>query len=197
MLVQETITITGVSNAEPLHYKKDHLGNEILDKKNQKQAVDFVSTGNNHHVAIYRDPKGKLQEKVVSFYEAVARVNEGLSIIDRDHNSDQGWEFLFTMKQNEMFVFPSEDFNPQERDLMDEKNAALISKHLFRVQKISTKNYLFAHHLETKAINGDDLKNKKMLSQIAYHSIRSTEPLDGIVKVRTDHIGKIVQIGEY
>ncbi|VAW14557.1 CRISPR-associated endonuclease Cas9 [hydrothermal vent metagenome] len=191
------VTITGVSNAEPLHFKKDHLGIEILDKNNQKQAVDFVSTGNNHHVAIYRDSKEKLQEKVVSFYEAVARVNEGLSIIDKEYNSDQGWEFLFTMKQNEMFVFPSEDFDLQELDLMDEKNAPLISKYLFRVQKISTKNYLFAHHLETKAINGEDLKNKKMLSQVTYHSIRSTEPLDGIIKVRTDHIGKIVQIGEY
>ncbi len=191
------VTITGVSNAEPLHYKKDHLGNEILDKNNKKQAVDFVSTGNNHHVAIYRGPKGKLQEKVVSFYEAVARVNEGLSIIDKGYNSDQGWEFLFTMKQNEMFVFPSEGFNPQEEDLMDEKNAALISKHLFRVQKISTKNYLFAHHLETKAINGEDLKNKKMLSQVTYHSIRSTDPLEGVIKVRTNHIGEIVQIGEY
>ncbi len=191
------VAITGVSNAEPLHYKKDHLGNEILDKNNKKQAVDFVSTGNNHHVAIYRNPKGKLQEKVVSFYEAVARVNEGLPIIDKGHNRDQGWEFLFTMKQNEMFVFPSEGFNPLERDLMEEKNAAFISKHLFRVQKISTKDYLFAHHLETKAINGEDLKNKKMLSQTTYHYIQSTSPLDGIVKVRTDHLGKIVQTGEY
>jgi CRISPR-associated endonuclease Csn1 len=39
-------------------------------------GVDFVSTGNNHHVAIYRDNKGNLQEEVVSFYDAVVRSQE-------------------------------------------------------------------------------------------------------------------------
>ena len=41
--------------------KKDTEGNYITDKKGNKQAVDFVSTGNNHHVAIYRDENGNLQ----------------------------------------------------------------------------------------------------------------------------------------
>ncbi len=98
------VTITGVNNVETLHSKKDHNGKYILDDNGKKQAVDFVSTGNNHHVAIYRDEKGKLQDEVVSFYEAVGRVNEGLPIIDKEKD---GLEFLFTMKQNEYFVFPS------------------------------------------------------------------------------------------
>ncbi|WP_034061490.1 type II CRISPR RNA-guided endonuclease Cas9 [Lacinutrix jangbogonensis] len=191
------VTITGVSNAEPLHYKKDHFGSEILDKKGNKQAVDFVSTGNNHHVAIYKDDKGKLQEKVVSFYEAVARVNEGLPIINKEYNTGLGWEFLFTMKQNEMFVFPNDDFNPIEIDLLDEKNEILISKNLFRVQKISTKNYMFNHHLETQVVTSEILKTKKQLSGITYHFIQSTEPLRNIIKLRMNHIGKIVYVGEY
>src|SRR5690606_991058 len=103
------VTISGVKNAEPLHYKKDHLGNEILDEKGNKIPVDFVSTGNNHHVAVYRDEKGNLQENVVSFFEAVIRVNQGLPIIDKTYNQHLGWQFLFTMKQNEMFVFPNEN----------------------------------------------------------------------------------------
>jgi CRISPR-associated endonuclease Csn1 len=191
------VAISGVNNVEALHAKKDHLGNDILDVKGNLQAVDFVSTGNNHHVAIYKDEKGKLQEKVVSFYEAVARVNSGFSIIDKDYNSGKGWQFLFTMKQNEMFVFPSDDFDPREKDLLDEKNASLISKHLFRVQKISSKDYLFSHHLETKAISGEVMKNRKILSKVIYHYIQSTIHLNGIIKVRINHIGKIVHIGEY
>jgi CRISPR-associated endonuclease Csn1 len=191
------VTITGVANAEPLHTAKDHLGNTLIDVNNNKIPVDYVSLGNNHHVAIYKDSDNKLQEKVVSLYEAVTRSNQGLPIIDKTYNQELGWEFLFTMKQNEMFIFPSDDFDPKEIDLMDEKNARFISTHLYRVQKISTKNYLFTHHYETSAINSDDLKNKKMLSKISYNFIQSTELLRGIIKIRINHIGQIVHVGEY
>ncbi len=185
------VTISGVKNAEALHIKKDHLGQVILGVDGNPISVDFVSTGNNHHVAIYEDEKGNLQEKVVSFYEAVARINQGLSIVDKDYNHHLGWTFKFTMKQNEMFVFQTEDFNPFEIDLLDRKNQALISKHLFRVQKISTKNYYFRHHLETTVEDIKELVNK------SYINIRSTEPLKNIIKVRTNHLGEIIQVGEY
>lgn len=193
----KSVTITGVSNVEALHAKKDHLGKTILDEKGNEIPVDFVSTGNNHHVAIYKDEKGNLQEKVVSFYEAVERSNQGLPVVDKTYNSELGWKFQFTMKQNEMFVFPNDDFDVNEIDLMDEKNSALISKHLFRIQKIATTNYMFTHHLETQATNSDDLKNKKSLSGLKYNSIRSTAHLNQLIKLRINHIGKIVQIGEY
>ena len=188
------VSISGVKNVEVLHHKKNHLGNVILDEEGKPIPTDYVSTGNNHHVAIYKDENGKLQEKVVSFYEAVANVNTGLPIIDKQY---KGWQFLFTMKQNEMFVFPSEGFNPSEVDLEDEKNASLISKHLFRVQKIATKDYMFTHHLETKGTTGDDLKNIKQLSSHKYNYIQSTEHLRNIIKVRINHLGRIVKVGEY
>src|SRR5690606_28091160 len=120
------VTITGVSNAEPLHNAKDHLGNELRDDAGNTIPVDYVSTGNNHHVAIYKDENGNLQEEVVSFYEAVIRKNHGQPIIKKNH--EKGWEFLFTMKQNEMFVFPSNDFDPLELDLFDTNNKDEISK---------------------------------------------------------------------
>ncbi|AUC84236.1 type II CRISPR RNA-guided endonuclease Cas9 [Polaribacter sp. ALD11] len=191
------VLISGIKNAENLHVKKDHFGNDILDEKGKEQKSDFVSTGNNHHVAIYKDKNDKLQEKVVSFYEAVARVNANLTIIDKEYNSNIGWLFLFTMKQNEMFLFPSKEFNPLETDLLNENNNNLISKHLFRVQKIATKNYMFSHHLETQVVGSESLKNKKQLSEVTYRSVRSTEPLRNIIKIRINHIGKIVHVGEY
>lgn len=101
------------------------------------------------------------------------------------------------MKQNEFFVFPSEDFNPNEINLMDKKNSQVISKHLFRVQKISAKNYMFTHHLETQATSGDDLKKLKMLIGKKYYFIQTPDKLRGITKVRTNHLGQIVQVGEY
>ncbi len=184
------VTITGVSNAEALHYKKNHLGKEILDNKGEKIPVDYVSTGNNHHVAIYKDETGKLQEKVVSFYEAVIAVNNGMHIIDKSFNKHLGWEFIFTMKQNEMFVFLNEKtgFDPNNIDLLDEDNYAKISENLFRVQKTGTKDYTFRHHLETTI----DSK----LKDITYLRV-GLNGINGAVKIRINHLGKIVHVGEY
>lgn len=186
----KTVTITGINNAETLHHKKDHFGKVILDENGKTIPVDFVSTGNNHHVAIYEDPDGNLQERVVSFYEAVERVNQGLSIIDKELNVSLGWKFLFTMKQNEMFLFPSEDFNPKDIDLMDEKNLSLISKNMFRVQKFTIKDYFFRHHLETTVEDNFQLKGTTWRRE-GLNGIRD------ILKIRLNHLGKIVQVGEY
>ncbi len=193
------VAISGVKNAEPLHYKKDHLGKFILDEKGNEIPADFVSTGNNHHVAIYRDENGNLQENVISFFEAVERVNQGLPVIDKSYNAHLGWLFLFTMKQNEYFVFPNEQrgFNPNDIDLLNPENNKLISPNLFRVQKLATKNYMFTSHLETKSIDGDILKSKKELSGIMYHFIRTPSKLEYLVKIRLNHLGEIVKIGEY
>lgn len=187
------VTISGVKNAEFLHYKKDHLGNEILDKNGKPIPVDFVSTGNNHHVAIYRDEKGNLQERVVSLFNAVQLVNAGEAVIDKNYNQGLGWQFLFTMKQNEYFVFPNEKtgFNPNEIDLLDPENKKNISPNLFRVQKIASKNYFFRHHLETK------VEEKKELSGIAYKPQLGLNAIQNIIKVRINHLGDIVKIGEY
>lgn len=193
------VTITGVANAQALHDKKDKDGNLIIDSDGKTIPVDFVNTGNNHHVAVYRDNKGDLQENVVSFFEATTRASLGLPIIDKDYRKNEGWEFLFSMKQNEYFVFPNEKtgFNPKEIDLMNPENYARISPNLFRVQKLSTKNYVFNHHLETQAVNGDILKSKKQLSGITYYFIQSLPPIKDIIKVRINHIGQIVTVGEY
>jgi len=189
------VTISGVSNIQAIHSKKNHNGNFILDEEGNRQQVDFVSTGNNHHVAIYRDENGNLQDEVVSFYEAVHRVNAGLPIINKNKN---GWEFLFTMKQNEYFVFPAEDFDPNEIDLLNPNNYKLISPHLFKVQKFSKvfygknaiRDYVFRHHLESQLID------KKELRDTSYKVAKSLNKINGIIKVRLNHLGKIVKVGE-
>jgi CRISPR-associated endonuclease Csn1 len=163
-------------------------------------SVDFISTGNNHHAAIYRDEEGNLQDEVISLHKVITeRVNTGLPIIDKGYNQHLGWRFLFTIKQNEYFVFPSADFDPTEIDLLDPANNTVISKHLYRVQKFSkliygnsaVREYVFRHHLETSV---DD---KKELKDITYKNIKSLPYLERIVKVRINHLGQIVKVGEY
>ena len=195
------VTISGVRNAQPLHIGKDHLGKTTLNKEGKEVPVDYVSRGNNHHVAIYQDKDGNLQEQIVSFFEAVVRAQQGLPIVDKTYKQAEGWQFLFTMKQNEMFVFPNATtgFNPTEIDLLDPKNKKLISLNLFRVQTISVvkygnsvvRDFKFRHHLEAT------LQDDKILQGITFQQIKSLEPLRNIVKVRINHLGDIVNIGEY
>ena len=187
------VTITGVSTALALHDKKDVAGKLLLDEAGQKQPVDFVSTSNNHHVAIFRDASGNWQEHVVSFYEVVERANQHLPAIDKEYNKEKGWHFLFTMKQNEYFVFPNSatGFNPEEMDLMNPENYNQISPNLFRVQALAAKDYKFRHHLETTVVDNNGLRD------ITWKRIRNENGLKGMVKVRVNHIGQIVAVGEY
>lgn len=215
------VTITGISNATALRSKRDKEGNFILNEDGTKQAVDFVNTGNNHHVAIYKKPvldkktgqqqldekgnaKFELEEKVVSFFEATIRANNGEPIIDKEFNKDKGWQFLFTMKQNEYFVFPRYEttkdingnevtikvFDPKDIDLLNPDNYSLISPNLFRVQKLTSKDYFFRHHLETKVEDNNKLKTITWIRC-------GLSGLNGIIKVRINHIGQIVEVGEY
>ena len=188
------VTITGVSVATPLHDKRNPDGSLITDDKGNTTPVDYVSTSNNHHVAIYEDADGNWHEKIVSYYEAIARLNHQLPIVDKYYNENAGWRFLFTMKQNEYFVFPDEQqgFFPGEIDLMDEKNYSTIASHLFRVQKMSTKDYIFRHQYESTVTAGASLPQG-----VAFIRINTENKLKGAIKVRINHIGKIVHVGEY
>ena len=193
----KNVKITGVANAIALHTKKDQFGNELLNEDGVPIPTDFVNTGNNHHVAIYSDVAGNLHDEIVSFLEAVTRKNLQQPVI-RETN-ENGAKLLFTIKQNEYFVFPNEKtgFDPSTIDLLDEKNYELISPNLYRVQKISSKNYMFNHHLETISVSGEMLKSKKELSDTIYKFIQSTSKLEKAIKLRLNNIGQIVQVGEY
>ena len=177
----------------PLHLKRDLLGNILKDKQGKAIPTDYVNTANNHHVAIFVDTEGNWHEHVVSFFEATASALLGLPIVDKNYKRDKGWKFLFSMKQNEYFVFPNEKtgFYPSDIDLMDPNNYALISPNLFRVQKFSSSFYVFRHHLETNVEEQNELKDT------TWKRIQTIKYLEGIMKVRINHLGNIVSIGDY
>lgn len=70
---------------------------------------------------------------------------------------------------------------------------------MFRVQTMSkvqygnsvVRDYKFRHHLETT------VKDEKALKEITYKQYKSLDFAKGIVKVRVNHIGQIVAVGEY
>lgn len=201
------VTIKGPNEVESLHAAHDHFGNTIVDENGMIKPADFVSTSNNHHIAIYKDANGNLQERVVSFFEATARAcaQPPLPIINREYNADKGWTFLFTLKRNEYFVFPKYEerindegetvlvktFDPNEIDILDPNNYQIISPNLFRVQKIASKDYFFRHHLETT------VECNKELKDVTWKRITSIQLLSETVKVHVNNIGKITNIGEF
>lgn len=191
--IKKVTVDAGLNKADAIHIKRDNQGNIIYDDFGQAIPADFVMTGNNHHIAIFQDMDGNLQEHVVSFFEAVTAAEHGDPIVNREYNKGLGWKFLFTLKQNEYFVFPNEEtgFNPKDIDLMNPDNYSIISPNLYRVQKMTTKDYFFRHHLETS------VDNKRELQELTWKRITSINKLKNVVKVRINHIGQIVQTGEY
>ena len=190
------VSIKGVLSAIPLHTLKDKAGKPIIGSDGRPVSGDYVQTSKTHHIAFYIDDKGNLQDNPVSFFKAAKRKSQRIPVIDKRYNCDKGWHFVFTMKQDEYFVFPNEatGFIPSEVDLLDEVNYDIISPNLYRVQKLSKtsgRDYWFRHHLETMLNNDLKLKNSR------FKRIQSLKGLEGIVKVRINSIGKIAAVGEY
>lgn len=52
------------------------------------------------------------------------------------------------MQQNEMFVLGMDE--EAYRDAMEQRNYAMLSKYLYRVQKLSAGAYVFRQHTETQ-----------------------------------------------
>ena len=192
-IVLKRVAIVESLPAVALHDKRDKEGKLIVDASGNHVPTDFVNLRNNHHSAIYVDAEGEIHESVVSMFEALQRITTGLPVIDKSYNADLGWRFLFSIKINEMFVFPNfkTGFNPSDIDLTNEENYAEISQNLYRVQSLSPGDYWFRHHLETELNDDTRLKN------ITWKRIKSLKELRNVAKVRINHIGKIVTVGEY
>ena len=179
-----------------------------LRRNEQGEDIAFVKPGNNHHVVIYEDQDGKWQEHIATFWHAVERKKYGLPIIIT--NPDQVWEcvtdqmpesfvdqlpasatwkFKFSMQQNEMFILGM----PEElyQDAMAHEDYALLSKYLYRVQKLTTKDYFFRHHLETKV--DDDSKEAKQMGKMKRLSLKALQQ-NNPHKVHISVMGKITEI---
>jgi CRISPR-associated endonuclease Csn1 len=187
-----------VKGCIPLHDLKDKDGHYLLSAEGLRQQTDFVKPGANHHCALYRRPvvdkEGRIsyviEEVMVSFFEAVARALNGDSIIDKNFMAHEGWQFLYTLQQNDYFIFPSDTFNPVDVDLLDPANLAVISPHLFRVQKLSSKDYNFRHHLDTTTDAAPQLRD------ITWKRITNLQTMSTVIKVQVDRLGRIIRIGE-
>jgi CRISPR-associated endonuclease Csn1 len=92
------------------------------------------------------------------------------------------------MQQNEMFILGLT--NDEIKDAIEKGDYKLISERLYRVQKISTTNYMFRHHLETQIIDDDNSKKSKR-----FINVRSIGALFALnpFKLKIDRLGNIIK----
>jgi CRISPR-associated endonuclease Csn1 len=186
---------TGLSAVEPV--KRDNLGKEI----------GFVKPGNNHHIAFYTDPNGKKVEHVCSFWHAVERKKYGIPVIIENPTEvwnkvlanqkmysdsflaklpNDNYSFAQSLQQNEMFLLGLSQEVVEQMSF--EKDKSLLTKYLYRVQKLATTNYMFRHHLETQINDSSESKTSKRFIHV--RSIGGFDDLNPI-KVTVSNIGEI------
>lgn len=181
------VKATDVKEPIPLHKKRDRKGMIISDSNGGTVSIDYVKSNKNHHADIYVDANGVLQEKFVTFFKAVQRAKEQKPLVEVDYNASEGWRHLFSIQRYDYLIVPDIEngFDPLSIDVCDTANFPIISSHLFRVQKMSSKNYLLRLHLDTSNKTPDGLKG------ITSIEIRSLNNFIGCVKVSVDRMGRL------
>ncbi len=201
---------TGLSAVEPV---------KVHDAPNNIVYTKFVKPGNNHHIAIYTDENGEKQEHSVTFWHAVDRKAHELPVVitkpkevwdkilqGKSNYPDDflnklpkdKWVYECSMQQNELFVFNLTKNKIEE--LLSQREYSSISSNIYRLQKVSTNNYYFRHHLETKVdnkINGvkNEMLFKKMRRIILIQSLEAYFKYNP-VKIKVSNLGEIIKIGE-
>lgn len=179
-----------------------------VKRNEQGKPIGFVKPGNNHHIAIYRDKEGKLQEHAVTFWHAVERKKYGVpviienptevwdSIMDKqlpesflEKLPNVNWAFEMSLQQNEMFVLGMED--DAFEDAMRKNDYLTLGQSIYKVQNLSEKQYRFSLHTATKF----DVKRMNKADK-SFYNIQSIDALLNLHphKVHISVIGKIKEL---
>ena len=188
---------TGLDRAKMKAVKYDEQG----------EAVGFVSPRNNHHLAIYRTPKGKLVESIVTFWDAVDRARYGIPLVITHPREvieqvlqrgdvpesvlsllpPSDWVFVDSLQQDEMVIIGLSDEELQR--VLEAQDYRKLSEHLYRVQKLSSLYYVFRYHLETSV--SDEKNTSGRIPK--FYRIKSFKAYEenNVRKVRVDLLGRI------
>lgn len=170
------------------------------------EAVGFVAPGNNHHLALYRDDDGNVVESIVTFWQAVERARYGLPIVVASPREvmekalaipglpesvlkalpASNLRLMEVLRMNDMFLIGMKDGEIQAA--IEGEDYPTLSRHLYRVQKLATHDYVFRYHLETTLDGKDNVgeipKSYRAQSLKAYVKLNPR-------KVKIDLLGRI------
>ena len=149
-----------------------------------------------------------MQEHIVTFWHAVERKKYGVPVIITDLAKvwesvtdampqsfleqlpkSVKWRFKFSMQQNEMFILGMNEELYQEA--LRNEDYEMLSRYLYRVQKMTKGDYFFRHHLET-SVSDDSIIAKQMgkLKRLSLKSLQDNNPH----KVHISILGQISEI---
>lgn len=177
-----------------------------LRYNDESEAVGFVAPGSNHHLALYRDVDGRLVESVVTFWQAISRIRYGLpaivthprEVIEQALSIPELPEevlgalpksrlrLMEVLRINDMFLIGMKD--EEIKAAIEGEDYPTLSRHLYRVQKLATHDYVFRYHLET-TLDGKDSVGEIPKSYRA-QSLKTYQKLNPR-KVKIDLLGRI------
>ena len=174
-----------------------------FDEKGEPTA--FVKSASNHHLALYRTPKGKLVESIVTFWDAVDRARYGIPLVITHPREvmeqvlqrgdipesvlrslpPSDWVFVESLQLNEMVVIGLSDEELQRA--LEVQDYRKLSEHLYRVQKLSAGKYFIRYHLDTDV----DEDNRSGRIPKFYQLSLDAYKKNNVRKVRVDLLGRI------
>lgn len=174
-----------------------------FDEKGEPTA--FVKSASNHHLALYRTPKGKHVESIVTFWDAVDRARYGIPLVVTHPREvmeqvlqrgdipesvlrslpPSDWVFVESLQLNEMVIIGLSDEELQRA--LEVQDYRKLSEHLYRVQKISAGKYFIRYHLDTDV----DEDNRSGRIPKFYQLSLDAYKKNNVRKVRVDLLGRI------
>lgn len=166
-------------NGLPVPIKKVRIKENIGGAEKLKESTNqYVNPRNNHHALIYKDFDGKLKEDIVTFWTVAERKRQGQSVFQLPKD---GKEIVTTLQINSLYILGlSED--EINWSILDYK---LINQHLYRVQKISSKDYSFRKHNASTILNKEEVIRCKSITSFNLYSP---------VAVKVNNIGEIIKL---
>lgn len=173
-------------NGEPVPILKVRMKENFSGAEKLKDNVNqWVNPRNNHHVLIYKDDKGNLQEVVVTFWTVVERKRQGFPVYQLPVNGD---EIITTLHINDMFLL---GLNEEDID-WENPDYEVLKEHLFKVQTLTSGIYEFR-------LSPDATQNKDTNSNIFKRIQSFGEGKTGWknhnpIKVKISVSGKIIKV---
>ena len=199
IVIKSVRCFTGLAAVQPLRYNNDN------------KPISFVLTKNNHHVAIYADENGDYKECIYTFWQVVERSKYKLPLIIKDphalweeirqrENSGEkfpddliaslpspNWSFVESLQLNEMFVMDMDDVDLENN--LSINNYEEICRKIYRVQSLSTHDYVFRLHTDTtSSMTPETALIKKFIRIKSFKSYIEHKPH----KVQVSLLGKII-----
>ncbi|WP_298157476.1 type II CRISPR RNA-guided endonuclease Cas9 [Flavobacterium sp.] len=134
-------------NGDPVPILKIRTKENIGGAEQLKDAANqWVNPRNNHHVLIYKDENGNLNEEVVTFWTVVERKRQKQPVY---RLPGDGKEIVTAMHINDMYLLGLRE----EEINWDNPDYEVLKEHLYRVQKLSSKFYEFRLNTQSSIQN--------------------------------------------